>query len=92
MDALFNGPARTIPFDEAFEIAANGLADSISDGLSRGLSEALADPIVQALMIADGVDQDRFKVLLRCVAAKLADREPAASCGDFAEQLRCVGV
>jgi hypothetical protein len=37
------------------------------------LFEALADPIVQALMVADGVDTQSADTLMRSIAARLPD-------------------
>lgn len=80
MEASYKVPIPLVPFDEAFETAANGLADSLSTGLSEAVSEVLADPIVQALMAADGVERNSVQALLRDMAWKLANREPAAEC------------
>jgi hypothetical protein len=80
MDGLFNETVRIASYDEAFEAAANGVANSISAALSQDVSEALADPIVQALMAADGVDRCQLKALLHRVASGLANREPAVGC------------
>jgi len=63
-----------VGFEDAFDRAAEGLADSVTDGLSGGVSEALADPIVQALMAADGVDRSSIEALLCRMAAKLPSR------------------
>jgi hypothetical protein len=80
VDAQYDKPTRMGSFEDAFETAANGLADSISTGLSQAALEVIADPIVRSLMAADGVDEDCLKALLRSVASKLAAREPAPEC------------
>jgi hypothetical protein len=48
--------------------------DAGSAGLPRGVFEELVDPIVQALMAADRIDQNRVEALMRCMAARLASR------------------
>jgi hypothetical protein len=57
--------------DDAFDIAANGLADSIIGGYSDSIANALADPVVRAVMAADGLEPRAFETLLRTMAAKL---------------------
>jgi hypothetical protein len=62
--------------EDAFDTAANGLADSIVGGFSDSLASALADPIVRAVMAADGLEPGAFEALLRKMAAKLDTYRP----------------
>jgi hypothetical protein len=48
---------------------------SQDEGLSRGVREALADPIVQALLVADGVDPRDVADLSRRMTSWLSRRE-----------------
>jgi hypothetical protein len=76
---IYHYEPDTAGFEDAFDRAAEGLADSVTDGLSGVVSEVLDDPIVQALMAADGVDRNSIESLLCRVAAKLPYRETCGS-------------
>jgi hypothetical protein len=55
-------------FEDAFDAAADGLADSILDIGSPRLSSLLRDPVIRAAMAADGVAGEALVALLRQVA------------------------